>query len=239
MTGKETEYKVFVTGCVTVHVCNFLAGSFGGATPKTAGSTLWSQVSLFLFFWITPSEWDVIQVWEEEKVGWLALSQVIRVDNGKVRVLAVGGALVWAGGARGGAGHQGVMEGPGRALGLYSHQAAPSPDWRGALGRSPSSSSVGGLQVSVLGHEDVVVPVLTLGAEGRRHLHETWRGSSMVHVCDSAPVPSLICSGPAWVNGCTTCARTERLYNDCLLLVWPWSSIYSNATKLRLQGTCD
>jgi len=94
----------------------------------------------------------------------LAHSQVAWVNNGEVRVLAVGGALVWAGRARGGAGHQGVMEGLGRTLGLQS------PEGRGALGCSLSSPT-GSSQVSVLAHEDVVVPVLTLGAEAGRHLH--------------------------------------------------------------------
>ncbi|TNN72206.1 hypothetical protein EYF80_017634 [Liparis tanakae] len=107
---------------------------------------------------------------EEQREERLAHSQVAWVNNGEVRVLAVGGALVWAGRARGGAGHQGVVEGLGRTLGLHSHQAAASPEGRGALGcglPSPTGSS----QVSVLAHEDVVVPVLTLGAEAGRHLH--------------------------------------------------------------------
>lgn len=111
---------------------------------------------------------------EGGREGCSACSQVVRVHDGKVRVLAVGGALIWAGGARGGASHQGVVEGPGRALGLHSHQAAPSPNRRGALGCSPSSSSsssICGLQVSILGNEDVIVPVLSLRAEGRSHLH--------------------------------------------------------------------
>lgn len=49
MTVKETEYKVSVTGIVTVHMCNFLANSrSGGASSKTADSPLWSQVSFLL-----------------------------------------------------------------------------------------------------------------------------------------------------------------------------------------------
>ncbi len=182
MTGKETEYKV--TGSVTVHMCNFFSRQqLRWCSTKNCRfhPLILSQFSFF--FLITSSEWDVILVWEEEEEeeekeeGRFARSQVVRVDDGKVRVLAVGGALVRAGRARGGAGHEGVVEGPGRALRLHSHQAAPSPDRRGVLGRSPSSSSyssLGGLQVSVLRHEDVVIPVLTLGAEGRRHLHERW-----------------------------------------------------------------
>lgn len=124
----------------------------------------------FVFLWITSSEWDMIPVWEEAKEERFACSQVIRVDDGKVRVLAVGGALIWAGRAWGGASHQRVVEGPGCALGLHSHQAASSSDRRGALGCGPPS------YISVLGHEDVVIPVFTLRAEGRCRLHETGRG---------------------------------------------------------------
>ncbi|KAK5883827.1 hypothetical protein CesoFtcFv8_020109 [Champsocephalus esox] len=58
-------------------------------------------------------------------------------------------------------------------LRLQAHQAVPPPDWRGAFGCSPpsSSSSLAGCQVFVLTHQDVVVPVLTLGAQGRPRLH--------------------------------------------------------------------
>lgn len=68
----------------------------------------------------------------------------------------MGGALVWAGGARSAAGHQRVVEIPGRALRVHAHQPPAPTD---------------GLQIAVLGNKDVVVPVLTIRAEGGGHLN--------------------------------------------------------------------
>lgn len=67
------------------------------------------------FAFIRPPERETDRVLKKEERGGgrFTPSQVVRVDDGKVRVLAVGGAVVWAGGARGGASHQGVVESPG------------------------------------------------------------------------------------------------------------------------------
>lgn len=67
MTVKETEYKVLVTGwlslmsqCVTVHMCNFLADSSFIKNCKSAPPPPLLIQSQFSF--ITPSERDTIQV---------------------------------------------------------------------------------------------------------------------------------------------------------------------------------
>lgn len=113
------------------------------AHPKSAASTLSS--------------------WVQFRSRILAHSQVVWVHNGKVWVLAVGGALVWAGGARSDAGHQRVVEIPTRSLRVHPRQPPAPGDGQGALRRS---CPVGGVQITVLGNKDVVVPVLTIRAEG-------------------------------------------------------------------------
>ena len=106
-----------------------------------------------------------------------ARSQIIWVDDGEVRVFAVGGALVWAGGARGDhAGDQGVLEAPGQALGLQTHRAPPPPDGRRGSASSfadvppPGAAPDRRRQFSLLGHQDVVVKVLPLWSCWWRHL---------------------------------------------------------------------
>lgn len=83
----------------------------------------------------------------------------------------MGGALVWAGGARNDAGHQRVVEIPrGRDLRVHPRRPpAPADGRRRALSRS--RPTVGGLQIAVLGNEDVVLPVLSIRAEGGGHLN--------------------------------------------------------------------
>lgn len=161
---KGTEYQVFVTVCHSPHV-QLLANS--SCSTKTRSLHLF-LLSFCLDHGISTGGKLKRTEGVHSQVGW--------VHNGKVWVLAVGGALVWAGGARSGADHQRVLEIPCRALRFPSHQPPAPSNGRSAVSRC-CSCAISRLQISVLGNEDVVVPVLPVRAEGGGHLNTQWRST--------------------------------------------------------------
>lgn len=220
-------------------MCNFMADSSDGRAPTTYyGRRPLFPRQVFVF----PGSHRLNGMKRRKGSLFLFCSQVVRVHNGEVGVLAVGGALVRAGGARRDARHQRVVEGPGRALRLHPHQAPPPPDGRGALGRPPT---VGGLQVSILGHQDVVVPVLPVGAERGRHLRTTKRcacvsTNSQLLSLPSTPHPTKPCDLVRFFSLYCTNLGLIHSIQDGFKVTWPnpAQNRFRDHFACRLQLVC-